>query len=285
LPWLLLDVSANRIFEEDMKFFAIVGVLLFSIVSSAQVFDSESAVIDYGMLKPAIVNGAEVPDSLSILRDMTPRIYILDTSEQFAIERYCTGLLIAPDVVLTAAHCLSDDPSHVMMQVYFQDKVVDVKGFVSHPEYQPLKTERIHGKPMVIDGYNDVGLIFLEESMNSNPIALLPQQGYHIKDKVKGTILGYGYIGPDEPNSSGQLRYVDVSIKEISKGRLRIEGPKTSCSGDSGGPILVKNGDRWLSIGITSAGDCVDTATPMRTSHYSDWIQEQIQKMRSTLRI
>jgi secreted trypsin-like serine protease len=242
-------------------------------------------VIDYGLVRHTIVNGDVVPDSMTSLRDMTPRIYLVDSSEKRPIQSWCTGLLIAPNVVLTAAHCLDSDPDKLSVQVYFNQRVVDVKKFEIHPEYERLQTEKIHGHLMFKGGLNDVGLIFLAEEMTSIVPALLPEQGAHIKDKTKLTMAGYGFIGPDQENESGELRYVEVPTKEISKGRLRIEGSKTSCQGDSGGPLLLQQGTRWISVGIVSIGDCVEIATPMRTSHYSDWIQSEIEKFLSLIQI
>jgi secreted trypsin-like serine protease len=256
---------------------------LFILVMSASLF--ARAEIDYGLFRPAIVNGEVVPNHMSDLRAMTPRILIIDSSEKIIYRSWCTGLLIAPEVVLTAAHCLDAEPQDLEIEVHFGDRVVAIKKFVVHPSYERLDNEKIFGHVMTKGGANDVALIFLAQPMNSITPALLPDQGYHIKDKTRVTMAGYGFIGPDEDNESGDLRYVEVPVKEISKGRLTLEGKKTSCHGDSGGPLLLQKGTRWMSIGVVSIGDCIEIATPMRTSHFSAWIQEQIEEFRSLLQI
>ncbi len=267
------------------------GILILALASFAhgqysnQSVDAEGAVIEYGLLKPTIVNGRVVPDSLADLRKMTPHIYILDSSGKVTMESYCTGLLIAPDVVLTAAHCVDSEPDKLKIQVYFETRAVDVKSFVMHPEYEELKNFQRHGKPDISGGYNDIALLFLSESMSQITPALLPVQDYHLKNDAKLLMAGYGHLGPNQENEDEDLYFVEVQAKEISKGRLSIDGKRTSCRGDSGGPLLLRRGDRWMSVGVISIGDCINEATHMRTSRFSDWIQEQIQNMRSIIQI
>lgn len=55
--------------------------------------------------------------------------------------------------------------------------------------------------------------------------------------------------------------------------------PKTDvCVGDSGGPLLVRRGRRWIQHGITSFGDvdCLtgDASAYMRVSAYGPWIRK-----------
>jgi hypothetical protein len=133
-------------------------------------------------------------------------------------------------------------------------------------------------------GFNDVALLFLDQSVTSITPALLPVPDYRLKDKEKVILAGYGLLG-ERPNKDEELHYVKVSVDEISKGRLRVYGKKTSCSGDSGGPVLKKQDDRWMSVGVISLGDCESISTQMRTSAFTDWILNEIAKFDSYIRI
>lgn len=257
-------------------------IIFFHVSHAGDVFFSqENDVIDLGLLQPTIVNGTVVPESWADLRAIIPQIEILDRSEAVATENYCTGLLIAPDVVLTAAHCVDAEPQDLEIKVHFGDHAVGAVGFVAHPEYEELQIrESSHGKVKVRGGYNDVALIFLAESVKFVP-ALLPAPGYRLQPGQRAFLAGYGRLGVNVPNAEKELHYAEVEVYEASKGRLSVKGPKTSCHGDSGGPLLIRLNRRWLSVGLTSFGNCLDDATPMRTSFYTDWILEQIQDFRS----
>lgn len=247
--------------------------------------NAQESVIDFGLLRPTIVGGEIVRGSLGELRAMVPRIYVMDMSQEFATERYCTGLLIAPNVVLTAAHCVNSDPQNLFMQVYFEDKAVGVTKIVLHPEYKPLKTVMVKGRLEAKDGLNDVALLFLEEKMKFITPALLPTSNFHLRDQQIVIMAGYGMLSFDTPNRNGDLLYVKVRAEEIPQGRLRVAGKQTSCEGDSGGPLLKQHQGRWVSVGIVSMGDCEQLGTHMRTSHYSAWIQKQIGKALSVIEI
>lgn len=260
-------------------------ILLVPATSSAHMlFPNDGVAVDLGMLRPAIANGDVVPSSMNDLRAMTPRIYIKDSSEETVEENYCTGLLIAPKVVLTAAHCVASDPKKLFVKVYFQEKEVGVEKIVTHPEHEPLRYEQINGRMEARGGFNDVALLFLDESLNSITPALLPVPDYRLKDKQKVILAGYGLLG-EKPNKDEELYYVKVSVDEIPKGRLRVYGKKTSCSGDSGGPVLKKQDERWMSVGVISLGDCESISTQMRTSAFTEWILDEVATFDSYIRI
>lgn len=268
------------------KFFLIVSLIFsfpLSLLANALAV-TDGVAVDLGMIHPTITNGDIVPHSMKDLRAMTLRIYIMDMSEEFAEENFCTGVLIAPQVVLTAAHCVAADPSKLMVQVYFQDSELGVEKIVAHPKYEPLRYEEINGKLEARGGVNDVALLFLEQKVKNVTPALLPVQDYRLKEREKVIMAGYGLLG-EEANTTGDLYYVKVTVEEIAKARMRVYGKKTSCSGDSGGPLLLKYQDRWMSVGIISTGDCESISTHMRTSAYTEWILNQIEKFTSSFRI
>jgi secreted trypsin-like serine protease len=95
-------------------------------------------------------------------------------------------------------------------------------------------------------------------------------------------IAGFGVTEKDSPEfGADDLRWVTTKVREMSGGRLRIQGSKTICSGDSGGPVYQRSGDRFVVIGISSTSNCRTEAHAVRVSAYMDWIKQEIRKYRS----
>ena len=201
----------------------------------------------------------------------------------------CTATLIAPDVVLTAAHCFDDDadgeldagrmPDGFFLGPSWDEVTAEhaIDDFVLHPERTPASRERW-----------DVALIFLSEPIED--IAPIPVSGV---DPVGETvvIVGYGGTGTgqdadywsdvaydglkraaqntvdgrDEETFGTGTLIVDFDAPDGSLNTstevygldsldspLELEG--CTGPGDSGGPMLMQVDGQWRVIGVASAG-------------------------------
>jgi len=214
---------------------------------------------------------------------------------------FCTGALIASDVVLTAAHCTEVEATIYggvgeQMEHYFtlSRDVRDFRGewvvppesyristFVHHPEYDRAGFDLF---PEGLASLKDVGLVFLEEPVSGVLIDTVMEEDddSFIALEAELDIVGYGLT---QLNGSTGLKSAARShINEINDTEIQVgdELPTpVQCLGDSGGPsyMVVDDGKepRLRLVAITSRSYdetlCQLGGIDTRTDAYRAWIE------------
>jgi secreted trypsin-like serine protease len=171
----------------------------------------------------------------------------------------CSGALVAQDLVLTAAHCLTDKASYRAVAVgrSFKPQRVNVVAIAIHPTFVTGTTPRT--QPGI-----DLALLKLARPFGADfsPFDLRAASAIGEGDTV--TIAGFGVLSERLKNSARVLRQTEllaVGTVQVAN-RVVIATDRDSlaetagagaCRGDSGGPVLTKaRGGGYRLSGIIS---------------------------------
>lgn len=192
----------------------------------------------------------------------------------------CSGTLVAPNVVVTAAHCVAGGCSRRVFtgeDVAFpgDGQVIAVRDAVAHPGYRP---------PSPV---NDIAVLILAEAADVAPRGIAGADAVRAAATVR--LAGYGNTDPLSSGGYGRRRMVDVPIAstdprygadaatEFVAGAPFLD--RDSCNGDSGGPAYVHAGDDWYLAGATSRATassrrpCGDGGVYTTVSAHLDWVR------------
>lgn len=240
-----------------------------------------------------IVNGVEAAPG------QYPEVVFLEIEGLSGSESSCTGSLISPEWVLTAAHCLdaiavdsSGQPDFgrivptPRIRVHFTHVVgsgnypiVTSDAIVLHPDWGGQGTVIYTG---------DIALVRLAEPQPDAPVMALNERVLgqeNIGDEI--SFIGYGRT-EWQGGGTGIQRYnleKVVALPESQpyllnsfdlQNRQPSEGGQSTCQGDSGGPGVFLQGSAILQASITSHGpECGrGPSGHMRVDHYIDWIRD-----------
>ena len=188
---------------------------------------------------------------------------------------FCTGIVVGPRAVLTAAHCV---PPGADLRIHFKDAegapvLLPVEGVTRHPGY---RAEAIAKRERSID----LAVVTLDAPLppRFRPATLSGQASARVGEAF--TVAGFGLQREGEAASSGRLRQGGLSARApLSDVLLWAEDPTRqgtgACTGDSGGPMLDASG-AVAALTLWSAGvgrrQCGALTQALWLAPYRDWI-------------
>ncbi|XP_067650851.1 trypsin Blo t 3-like [Haliotis asinina] len=240
---------------------------------------------------PRVLNGVDAEE-----REFPWTVNIVDDDAAISM---CGASIIRKDVILTAAHCVSSvvrSPSSLTVG-YGSTKrsnlvYVRARRIIIHPAYNSR------------NGDNDIAVVILNEALplsaktNLRSICL-PKAGTSYDSNRRCIIVGWG-IQKETDNSFPDVLqkaavplvplntcqrsyatnpYILVSERHLCAGYLGTGGID-DCTGDSGGPLMCPEGDKWVLYGVVSRGNgCGRAQSPgvyTYVPQYVGWILSQI---------
>ena len=197
---------------------------------------------------------------------------------------FCTGVLIAHDLVLTAAHCVLPGAIYKRAELDADKKPIffDTVAIARHPQFN-LKTLLAHRATA------DVALIKLAAPLPAAP-AQLPPPRPRVKPGERFVLHGYGMSVQGDPNTSARLRKAAlIATGQPGNLQLRLVDPRTggtraglsACTGDSGAPVYQESAAGLAIVGVVSwsTGPNLEAGwggltgvTPLEL--YRGWIEE-----------
>ena len=216
------------------------------------------------------------------------------------------GVLIAPEWIVTAAHAITWQSE--IKQVMLNGVARDVERLVIHPGYKKPSQELLDQGLSTWDwtlfraslsASDDIALIKLATPILDVAPVPLNRSEREFNETVeiigKGATgkgdTGYQFSDPHRTDlrraqnkiTSAYGRWLCYLLDEPSEA-LPLEGG--SGSGDSGGPVMVRSGEHWSLVGLTSWVDPQSTvrvpgrygqiSCNVRVSHYAEWIESVI---------
>lgn len=196
----------------------------------------------------------------------------------------CSGALVAPRAVLTAAHCVRSARGRVrrVRRVVVGNtngpmQRLDVSSVHVHPDFDPTRPER----------GADLALLELDGGARATPLRRVEAD-----DDLQGRPVRIWGFGTTRARSGrhGRLREARLEllspfacfsgpVQEMARTRMCAASPSAGvCPGDSGAPVLVETSDGWRQLGVVSVAidnraRCTESATVMtRLTAFGDWL-------------
>ncbi|QSQ23303.1 S1 family peptidase [Pyxidicoccus parkwayensis] len=241
-----------------------VGFLLVLVLTAAGACDSSRAPVSApASVRQSVVGGAPEPGypAVGAIVPVSPICGEPDAEAPVL----CTGTLVAPRVVLTAAHCVENTDAPQVLSVVFASETARALG----TERVRVVDGRIH--PDWRAGAHDIGVLILAEDA---PVPPMPLHLASLPADFVGRTTRVVGFGLDEDGRTGLRRSGTARVTATDAGTFSIEAaPAMSCGGDSGGPSILDIDDTELVIGVTAFGDLAcTTGTNTRVDAHADFL-------------
>jgi secreted trypsin-like serine protease len=211
-----------------------------------------------------------------------PIVMVVDDREDL-----CTGTALAPDLVLTAAHCVTR-PIEYEVRAYQNGQTIKVRAIARHPRFDMAAYTLSRATA-------DIALLKLTSPLSDIVVPATLAVARRVAVGETLTIAGFGVTLAGTPKGLGIPRMARLAVTgKPGSLQIRLVDPATrnatnglgGCTGDSGAPAF--DGEGPLVIGVVTWSTApqdnegcggLTGVTPLL--NYRDWIVETAKKFNS----
>jgi hypothetical protein len=236
----------------------------------------------------AVTGGKVVQDPNGIRRS----VVLIESSQG----ELCSGAVIAPDLILTAAHCVLQKAAYRVVGVDRRFRKLGIRAIAAalHPSFVPGTTPRT--QPGI-----DLAILKLAEPLGPEFTPLNPSQASGLGEGDIVDLAGFGLSAEAQRGSArvlratrlvslGTLQAANRVVVVADERRLAETTGAGACRGDSGGPIVRGGPGGYQLLGIVSwSSGALHSRTPTAcggltavtpVSEHEDWISARTQDLR-----
>lgn len=210
-----------------------------------------------------------------------------------SLGNFCSGVAIARNVVMSAAHCLHAGATYKVV-IYGRNReprMIDAASIRLHPQFNATAIASHRATA-------DIALLGLGEDLPQS-VSPMPT-GIPRAPIVAGaafTVAGIGVALSGDGRSGGIVRAANlVATGKPGNLQIRLVDPATqgassglgACTGDSGGPVFEQQDGRFVVVGIISwstgpnaSAGCGGMTGVTPLSLYRDWVEKTLQQSRA----
>lgn len=207
---------------------------------------SRNACDTIGLARDKVANGAVCSAGENPLQSSMVRLRIASISGSEAL---CSGVVVDPFTVLTAAHCLARSPLTIN---------IDTTGGTFRASAVALASDfSVQPSPFFSDRdvfFNDIAIVFTEQALPVATSPILLSRAPIVGEEA--VIAGFGEF--NQGALDGVIRAGNVTVTNVTPNHIFISFQNDEahpCSGDSGSPIFVFAGGVPAIAGIVSQSD------------------------------
>jgi secreted trypsin-like serine protease len=191
----------------------------------------------------------------------------------------CSGTVVSPHVVMTAAHCLSPDVvgpvDHV--DIFLGDNPFDPQEMNDSSLFITAASYTYDTQFSKVDATHDIAVVVSPTPLALTPIALNHDSLGTNDIDTPVHVVGFGESDGTNPNSAGPRRSADTVIFGVDDEHIRLVN--VICEGDSGGPTYMTKNGTTVVAGVhsfTTTQSCLSDGDDTRVDKYTSFVEAAI---------